>query len=121
MIAALVNGVTLVAVAVLIVVAAVDRLGDPPEVEGLGVVVLGVVGLAGNAAATWVLARGQRDDLNLEAVLRHSAADALGSLGVIVSGALILATGWGRNRPAGRDRDRGPDSRLVDPTGPRAA
>ena len=92
--AALLNGVTLVAIAVLIVVAAVDRLGDPSEVEGAGVLVLGVVGLAGNAAATWVLARGQREDLNLEAVLRHSAADALGSLGVIVSGAVILATGW---------------------------
>ena len=94
MIAALLNGLTLVAIAVLIVVAAVDRLGDPPEVEGAGVLVLGVVGLAGNAAATWVLARGQREDINLEAVLRHSAADALGSLGVVVSGAVILATGW---------------------------
>ena len=93
-IAALVNGVTLVAVAVLIVVAAIDRLGDPPEVKGIGVLILGVVGLAGNAAATWVLARGQRDDLNLEAVLRHSVADALGSLGVIVSGGVILATDW---------------------------
>jgi cobalt-zinc-cadmium efflux system protein len=93
-IAALLNGVTLVAIAVLIVVAAVDRLGDPPAVEGAGVLFLGVVGLAGNAAATWVLARGQREDINLEAVLRHSAADALGSLGVIVSGVVILATGW---------------------------
>jgi cobalt-zinc-cadmium efflux system protein len=81
-------------VAVLIVVAAVNRLGDPPDVEGAGVLVIGAVGLAGNAAATWVLAGGRRDDLNLEAVLRHSAADALGSLGVIVSGAVILATGW---------------------------
>ena len=93
-IAALLNGVTLVVVAVLIVVAAVNRLGDPPDVEGAGVLVIGAVGLAGNAAATWVLAGGRRDDLNLEAVLRHSAADALGSLGVIVSGAVILATGW---------------------------
>ena len=93
-IAALVNGVTLVAIAVLIVVAAVDRLGDPPEVEGVGVLVLGVVGLAGNAAATWVLAGGQREDINMEAVLRHSAADALGSLGVVVSGVVILATDW---------------------------
>ena len=92
--AALLNGVTLVAVAVLIVVVAIGRLGDPPEVEGTGVLVLGAVGLAGNAAATWVLAGGHRDDLNLEAVLRHSAADALGSLGVIVSGVVILATGW---------------------------
>jgi cobalt-zinc-cadmium efflux system protein len=93
-IAALVNGLTLVAVAVLIVVAAINRLADPPDVEGAGVVALGVFGLAGNAAATWVLARGRRDDLNLEAVLRHSAADALGSLAVVVSGAVILSTGW---------------------------
>jgi cobalt-zinc-cadmium efflux system protein len=93
-IAALVNGVTLVAIAVLVVVAAVNRLDDPPEVEGAGVLALGVVGLLGNVAATWVLARGRRDDLNLEAVLRHSVADALGSLAVVVSGGVILATGW---------------------------
>jgi cobalt-zinc-cadmium efflux system protein len=92
--AALVNGLTLVAVAVLIVVAAIDRLGDPPEIDGAGVLALGLVGLAGNLAATWVLARGERDDLNLEGVLRHSAADALGSIGVVVSGAVFLATGW---------------------------
>jgi cobalt-zinc-cadmium efflux system protein len=92
--AALLNGVTLVAVAVLIVVAAVERLGDPPEVKGTGVLVLGAVGLAGNGATAWVLATGQRRDVNLEAVLRHSAADALGSLGVIASGTVILATGW---------------------------
>jgi cobalt-zinc-cadmium efflux system protein len=93
-VAALLNGVTLVAIAVLIVVAAVDRMGDPPEVKGAGVLALGAIGLAGNGAATWVLARGHRQDLNLEGVLRHSVADALGSLGVIVSGAVILATGW---------------------------
>jgi cobalt-zinc-cadmium efflux system protein len=93
-VAALVNGLSLVAISVLIVVAAIDRLGDPPDVEGAGVLALGVVGLAGNIAATWILARGERSDINLEGVLRHSAADALGSLGVIVAGALVLATGW---------------------------
>jgi cobalt-zinc-cadmium efflux system protein len=93
-IAALVNGLALVAIAIAIVVGAIDRLGDPPGVEGVGVVILGVVTLAGNAAATWVLARGERQDLNLEAVLRHSAADALGSLGVIASGVVILTIDW---------------------------
>jgi cobalt-zinc-cadmium efflux system protein len=83
-----------VAIAVLVVVAALHRLGDPPHVEGAGVLALGVFGLGGNVAATLVLARGRRDDLNLEAVLRHSAADALGSLAVVVSGGVILATGW---------------------------
>jgi cobalt-zinc-cadmium efflux system protein len=93
-IAALVNGVTLAAIAVLVVVAAVRRLGDPPDVEGAGVLALGGIGLLGNVIATWILACGRRDDLNLEAVLRHSAADALGSLAVVVSGSVILATGW---------------------------
>jgi cobalt-zinc-cadmium efflux system protein len=92
--AALLNGIALVVIAVVIVVAAIGRFSDPPEVEGGGVLALGLVGLAGNLAATWVLAGGGREDLNLEGVLRHSAADALGSAGVIVSGAVILATGW---------------------------
>jgi cobalt-zinc-cadmium efflux system protein len=93
-IAALVNGVTLVAIAVLVVVAAVNRLGDPPSVKGAGVMVFGVAEVLGNGAATWVLARGRRDDLNLEAVLRHSAVDVLGAVAVVVSGGVILATGW---------------------------
>jgi cobalt-zinc-cadmium efflux system protein len=92
--AALANGIALVAVAVLIVAAAVGRLGDEPEIAGAGVLVIGLLGLAGNAAATWVLAGGDRTDLNLEAVLRHSFADALGSVAVVVSGAVILITGW---------------------------
>jgi cobalt-zinc-cadmium efflux system protein len=92
--AAVVNGLTLAAIAIAIVVGAIDRLSDPPGVEGTGVLVLGVVGLVGNVAATWILARGERADLNLEAVLRHSVADALGSVGVVVSGIVILATDW---------------------------
>ena len=99
-IAALVNGLALIAIAILIVIGAVARFSDPPDVQGLGVVILGSVSLAGNAAATWVLARGQRDDLNLEAVLRHTVADALGGLGVIVSGTVVLATGWRPIDPA---------------------
>jgi cobalt-zinc-cadmium efflux system protein len=93
-IAALLNGLALVAIAVLVVLAAASRLDDPPAVAGTGVLVLGVIGLAGNAAATWVLGRGEREDLNLEAVLRHSAADTLGSFAVIVSGLVILLSDW---------------------------
>jgi cobalt-zinc-cadmium efflux system protein len=92
--AALVNGVALVVIAVLVAIAAVGRLSDPPDVEGAGVLAIGLLGLAGNAAATWVLARGDREDVNLEGVLRHSLADALGSVAVVASGSVILATGW---------------------------
>ena len=92
--AALANGIALAVIAILVSIEAVERLGEPPEIAGLGVLLLGIAGIVGNVAATWILARGQREDLNLEGVLRHSAADALGSFGVVVSGGVILATGW---------------------------
>lgn len=92
-IAALVNGLGLVAISVLIVVGAVSRFGDAPEIDGGPVIVLGVVGMLGNLWAALILARGERDDLNLEGVLRHSAADALGSLGVVVVGVVVVAGG----------------------------
>ncbi len=91
--AALVNGLLLVAVSVGIAWAAIGRLSDPPAIDGAGVLALGALGLAGNLAATWVLARGQREDINLEGVLRHSFADALGSLGVVLAGGFVLLGG----------------------------
>ncbi|MEX2105675.1 MAG: cation diffusion facilitator family transporter [Solirubrobacterales bacterium] len=91
--AALVNGLLLVAVSVAIAIAAIGRLSDPPGIDGAGVLALGALGLAGNVAATLVLARGQREDINLEGVLRHSVADALGSVGVLLAGAFVLAGG----------------------------
>jgi cobalt-zinc-cadmium efflux system protein len=92
--AALVNGLTLVAVAVLVIVEAIGRLSNPPDVNGTGVLVVGVIGLAGNVIATVALAGGDRKDLNLEGVLRHSFADALGSLGVVAAGLIVAVTGW---------------------------
>jgi cobalt-zinc-cadmium efflux system protein len=91
--AALDNGLLLVGVGAGVAVAAVGRLGDPPGIDAGGVLALGLLGLAGNVAATLVLARGQREDINLEGALRHSAADALGSFGVVVTGAFVLAGG----------------------------
>jgi len=91
--AALVNGVLLVAVSVAIAVEAIGRLSHPPSISGAGVLVLGALGLAGNAAAALVLARGEREDINLEGVLRHSAADALGSFGVLLAGGFVLLGG----------------------------
>jgi cobalt-zinc-cadmium efflux system protein len=96
---ALANGLLLVVIAVLIAVQAVARFSDSHHVAGGGVLALGAVGLVGNAAATWVLAAGSRADINLEAVLRHSAGDALSSFGVVVAGVVVLATGWDQIDP----------------------
>jgi cobalt-zinc-cadmium efflux system protein len=92
-IAALVNGLGLVAISVLIVVGAASRFGDPPDIDGWPVIALGIVGALGDLVAVMVLARGVREDVNLEGVLRHSAADALGSLGVVVVGVVVVAGG----------------------------
>lgn len=92
--AALANGVALVAVAIWIVVEGVQRLRDPLVPSGGWVLAVGVAGLAVNLAAARVLhGRGSRS-LNVQGALRHVLADALGSLGVIVAGAVVLLTGW---------------------------
>lgn len=92
--AALVNGLALVVVSVYIAIEAVSRFSTPADVDGAGVLLFGGLGLLGNAIATVVLAGGDRRDVNLEGVLRHSFADAIGSLGVIAAGGGILITGW---------------------------
>jgi cobalt-zinc-cadmium efflux system protein len=97
--AALANGVTLVAVSAFVFIEAIARMSEPPDVQGTGVLIVGAFGLAGNAVATWILMRGDRSNVNLEGVLRHSAADALGSIGVIVAGVLVLTTGWDQADP----------------------
>jgi cobalt-zinc-cadmium efflux system protein len=91
--AALANGLLLLAVGLAVAIAAIGRLSDPPQIDGWGVLALGLLGLAGNVAATVVLAAGERSDINLEGVLRHSLADALGSLGVVVAGLVVLLGG----------------------------
>lgn len=91
--AALVNGVVLVLLALWIVVAAVRRLGDPPEVEGAWVLATGAVGLVVNVAAARVL-HGAGDGLNVRAALLHVLADLASSAGVVVAGAIVLLTGW---------------------------
>jgi cobalt-zinc-cadmium efflux system protein len=97
--AALFNGFTLVAIAVFVFVAAIGRLSDPPEVTGAGVLVIGFASLIGNGVATLILVGGDRTNVNLEGVLRHTAVDALGALGVIVAGLVVVTTGWDQADP----------------------
>lgn len=92
--AALINGVTLVLIAAWIVYEAIRRLGDPPEIESGGMLVVAVLGLAVNIAAAFILSRAEGDSLNVSAALRHVIADLLGSVGVIAAALIIIATGW---------------------------
>ena len=97
--AALLNGVTLVVISLWIFYEAWSRLQDPEEVLGIPMLVVAVVGLAVNVAAAWVLSRGQEDSLNVSAALRHVLADLAGSVGVIAASIVILTTGWRQADP----------------------
>ena len=92
--AALANGVALVALAIWIFYEAFQRFRDPPDVLGGWVLVIGLVGVAVNLVAGLVLFRGRSGNLNVEAAFRHVVADILGSIGVVAAGVIILATGW---------------------------
>lgn len=92
--AALANGVGLMAIAIWIVITAAGRLGDPPEIAAGPVLAVAVLGLAVNVAAAALLAGGRRDSLNVRAAFLHVLADLLGSLGVIVAALLVLIIGW---------------------------
>lgn len=92
--AALVNGITLVAISIWIFVEAADRLGNPGDVEGGWVLLVAVIGLLVNGAAIAVLHRGAADSLNVSAAMRHVIADLMASVGVIVAALIILTTGW---------------------------
>jgi cobalt-zinc-cadmium efflux system protein len=92
--AALANGVLLVALAIWIFVAAAQRLSDPPDVLGGWMLAIAIVGIAVNLAAGAVLYRARAESLNVEAAFRHVLADLLGSFGVLAAAVVILATGW---------------------------
>lgn len=92
--AALANGVALVAIAIWIFIEAGQRLQDPPEVAGGTALLVAVLGLAVNVTGAAILWRAQAESLNMRAAFAHVVADLLGSLGVIVAAVIILTTGW---------------------------
>src|SRR5690606_6107891 len=92
--AAFVNGLTLVAVAGWIVIEAVRRLLSPQAVEGDLMLGVAVVGLLVNIAAFFVLTRAEGPNINLRAAALHVLGDLLGSVAAITAAAVILVTGW---------------------------
>ena len=97
--AALVNGLVLVAIAIWIFIEAIGRLDDPPEILGGWMLAVAVVGLAVNLVAAGILSRAAGESLNVQAALRHVFADLASSAGVAVAAIVILATGWEQADP----------------------
>jgi len=88
--AAQANAVLLLAVSGWVVFEAVSRIGDPADVDGAGVLIVGSLGLAANLVSAVVLARAAAGSMNVRGALLHMAADAAGSVGVVVAAIAVL-------------------------------
>src|SRR3954453_14070982 len=97
--AAHVDGITLLVVGVVIVYTALRRLADPPEVRGGVVLVVALAGIAVNLVATMLLAGPSRASLNVRGAFLHVVTDLAAFAGTAVAGGLVLATGWDRFDP----------------------
>jgi len=92
--AALGNALLLVAVAVWVLIQAVDRLRNPVEIDSRLMLVVAVVGALANLAGLLVLQPAQAKSLNMRGAYLEVLGDLLGSLAVIAAAVLILITGW---------------------------
>jgi cation diffusion facilitator family transporter len=92
--AAVANGLLLLAVAGYVLVEAVQRIGRPAEIDSGLMLAVATVGLVVNVISLGVLHRGRAESLNVRGAYLEVLADALGSVAVIVAGVVIAVTGW---------------------------
>jgi cobalt-zinc-cadmium efflux system protein len=92
--AALSNGLIVVAIAVGVAVEGIQRLTRPNPVEATPVLVLAAVGLVANVIALLILRSGARESINVRGAYLEVVGDSLGSVAVIASAAVIIWTGW---------------------------
>ncbi len=92
--AAAINGVTLLVVGLLVAIDAVKRLLHPPPVEGTALVVVAAVGVVVNLVGTWILSKANRQSLNVEGAFQHMLTDLYGFIGTAVAGVVVITTGW---------------------------
>lgn len=91
---AVVNAVSIFAIAAVIFWQAYRRLQQPPEVNSLLMLVVAIIGLSVNLFVVFWLRQEQRTSLNVRSAFWHALGDALASIGVIIGGVIMLLTGW---------------------------
>lgn len=93
-IAALINGITLIFIAGLIFFEAFKRFFEQPEIKVPEMLTIASIGLLVNIVSAYILYKGKNESLNVKGAYLHVLGDALGSVGAIVGGIIILYTGF---------------------------
>jgi cobalt-zinc-cadmium efflux system protein len=90
------NGAVLLVLGVLVTYEGVVRLVRPPEVAGGLMTIVAALGVVVNLAAAWVLAKANRESLNVEGSFQHIVTDLYAFVGTFIAGVVILLTGFDR-------------------------
>lgn len=90
------NGAVLLVLGVLVTYEAIVRLIEPPEVQGVLVTIVAALGVAVNLAAAWVMAKANRESLNIEGSFQHIVTDLYAFIGTLLAGIVIIVTGFDR-------------------------
>jgi len=93
------NSAVLLLLGGLVVYEAIRRLISPPEVAGGVVTIVAAVGVIVNLAAAWVLAKANRQSLNVEGSFQHILTDLYAFIGTLIAGVVIMVTGFVRADP----------------------
>ncbi|PJG84967.1 cation diffusion facilitator family transporter [Conservatibacter flavescens] len=93
---ALLNGLTLIIIAVFIIIEAVTRFSNPPQVASQGMLVVSILGLLVNLIIAWYMHRHSdiEENLNMKSAYLHVLSDLLGSIGAIIAALCILFFDW---------------------------
>ncbi|NEX77450.1 cation transporter [Bacillus thermocopriae] len=95
-IAAALNGLTLILISIYILYEAIVRFFHPPEIQSMGMLMISVTGLLVNIVAAWILMSGDKDEnLNVRSAFLHVLGDMLGSFGAIIASLFIMFFDWG--------------------------
>jgi cobalt-zinc-cadmium efflux system protein len=92
--AALLNALLLMVACGAIAWEAVHRFAHPEPVAGTTVSIVAAIGVLVNGFSAWLFMAGRKDDINVRGAYLHMAADAALSLGVVIAGLVVMATGW---------------------------
>ena len=90
------NGAVLLVLGLLVIYESVSRLITPPEVAGLAVTIVAAGGVIVNLAAAWVMAKANRQSLNIEGSFQHIVTDLYAFIGTLIAGIVIMVTGFDR-------------------------
>ncbi len=95
--AAVINGATLILISAYIIYEAIERFQTPHEIASKGMLIVAFVGLLVNVLVAWIMMRGGNveDNLNMRGAYLHVISDMLGSVGAIIAALLIMFFGWG--------------------------